>query len=52
MKGFMREIKSDSALSDRLREEDDQLRRQVAALFALLANIYGTDNLVLKAFKL
>lgn len=52
MKGFMREIKSDSALSDRLRDEDDQLRRQVAALFALLANIYGTDKLVLKAGKL
>mgnify|MGYP000875674470 CR=1 FL=1 len=40
MKGIMREIRSDNALSDRLRDEDDQLRRQVAALYALLANIY------------
>ncbi|HBE06944.1 MAG TPA: ATP-dependent protease, Lon family [Firmicutes bacterium] len=52
MKGIMREIRSDNALSDRLRDEDDQLRRQVAALYALLANIYGTDKLVLKAGKL
>ena len=32
-------------------QEDEQLQRQVAAVFALLANIYGSDKLVLKAGK-
>ncbi|MGE5527806.1 MAG: Lon family ATP-dependent protease [Patescibacteria group bacterium] len=32
-------------------QEDEQLHRQVAAVFALLANIYGSDKLVLKAGK-
>lgn len=52
MKGMARQIGSNNALNDRFLEEEDQLRRQVAALFALLANIFGTDKLVLKAGKL
>ncbi|MEW6307993.1 MAG: Lon family ATP-dependent protease [Bacillota bacterium] len=32
--------------------EEDQLRRQVNALFSLLSHIYGADKLVLKAGKL
>lgn len=32
--------------------EMNQLRRQVAALFSLLSNLYGSDKLVLKAGKL
>ncbi|MDI3280315.1 MAG: Lon family ATP-dependent protease [Bacillota bacterium] len=36
----------------RILSEEEQLRRQVAALFALLANLYGSDRLVLKAGKL
>lgn len=52
MKGVMRQVGSGNALNERFLEEEDQLRRQVAALFALLANIYGTDKLVLKAGKL
>ncbi len=38
-------------LHDRLLDED-QLERQVAAVFALLSNLYGSDRLVLKAGKL
>lgn len=52
MKGMARQLGSNNALNDRFLEEDDQIRRQVAALFALLANIFGTDKLVLKAGKL
>ena len=37
-------------LHQRLQDEE-QLQRQVAAVFALLANIYGSDKLVLKAGK-
>jgi len=33
-------------------EAEDQLHRQVTAIYNLLANIYGTDKLVLKAGKL
>lgn len=32
--------------------EQDQLKRQVAALYSLLANLYGSDKLVLRAGKL
>ena len=32
--------------------DEDLIRRQVAALYALLSNIYGTDKLILKAGKL
>lgn len=38
-------------LHDRLLDEE-QLSRQVAAVFALLSNIYGSDKLILKAGKL
>ncbi|MGE5604494.1 MAG: Lon family ATP-dependent protease [Bacteroidota bacterium] len=38
-------------LHDRLLDEE-QLSRQVAAVFALLSNLYGSDKLVLKAGKL
>lgn len=38
-------------LHDRLLDEE-QLQRQVAAVFALLSNLYGSDKLVLKAGKL
>lgn len=41
---------SRTTLHQRL-QEDEQLQRQVAAVFALLANIYGSDKLVLKAGK-
>lgn len=39
------------SLQERLLDEE-QLERQVAALFALLSNLYGADKLVLKAGKL
>jgi ATP-dependent Lon protease len=38
-------------LHDRLLDEE-QLSRQIAAVFALLSNLYGSDKLVLKAGKL
>ncbi|NLY74297.1 MAG: ATP-dependent protease, Lon family [Firmicutes bacterium] len=38
-------------LHDRLQDEE-QLSRQVAAVFALLSNLYGSDKLILKAGKL
>ncbi len=38
-------------LHDRLQDEE-QLSRQVAAVFSLLSNLYGSDKLVLKAGKL
>lgn len=37
--------------SDRLKGHD-QIKRQVAALYSLLANLYGSDKLVLRAGKL
>lgn len=43
--------KPNVSLQDRLLDEE-QLGRQVAAIFALLANLYGSDKLVLKAGKL
>lgn len=42
---------SNVPLHDRLLDEE-QLLRQVAAVFALLSNLYGSDKLVLKAGKL
>jgi ATP-dependent Lon protease len=38
-------------LHERLQDEE-QLKREVAAIFALLSNLYGSDKLVLKAGKL
>ena len=54
MKSFLEKfVKSagKTGLAEKLTEEE-QLRRQVSALFGLLSNIYGSDKLVLKAGKL
>lgn len=57
MKNILRKISVRSkpapsvSLHDRLLDEE-QLSRQVAAVFALLSNLYGSDKLVLKAGKL
>lgn len=42
---------SDRQSLHRRLQEDEQLHRQVTAVFNLLANIYGADKLVLKAGK-
>ncbi len=44
-------VRPDAALARRLTDEE-QLRRQVTALFSLLTNLFGADKLVLKAGKL
>ncbi|MCL6591678.1 MAG: Lon family ATP-dependent protease [Firmicutes bacterium] len=55
MKGLIRKLapqaKQTVPLHERLLDEE-QLNRQVAAIFALLSNLYGSDKLVLKAGKL
>lgn len=51
MKDLIQRIFSKSGL-DEQQLELNQLRRQVAALFSLLSNLYGADKLVLKAGKL
>lgn len=55
MKNLLKKItpgnKPNLTLQDRLLDEE-QLSRQVAAIFALLSNLYGSDKLVLKAGKL
>ena len=57
MKNILRKISVRSkpapsvSLHDRLLDEE-QLSRQVAAVFALLSNLYGSDKLVLKAGKI
>jgi len=55
MKGLIRKFgsntKSGLSLHERLLEEE-QLGRQVSAIYALLSNLYGSDKLVLKAGKL
>lgn len=58
MKNLLRKLsvrtkqnESNVPLHDRLLDEE-QLLRQVAAVFALLSNLYGSDKLVLKAGKL
>ncbi|NPV26760.1 MAG: ATP-dependent protease, Lon family [Firmicutes bacterium] len=51
MKGFIDKLLSQkSVLADKLTEEE-QLKRQVGALYNLLANLYGSDKLILKASK-
>ncbi|HBE79231.1 MAG TPA: ATP-dependent protease, Lon family, partial [Firmicutes bacterium] len=54
MKGFIKKITNNSKpvvpLHERLLD-DEQLTRQVAAVFALLSNLYGSDKLILKAGK-
>ena len=51
MKDLIQRIFNKSGL-DEEELEMNQMRRQVAALFSLLSNIYGSDKLVLKAGKL
>lgn len=51
MKDIIQRIFNKSGL-DEQELELNQLRRQVAALFSLLSNLYGADKLVLKAGKL
>ncbi|HEX3043255.1 MAG TPA: Lon family ATP-dependent protease [Bacillota bacterium] len=55
MKGLIQKLspqaKQTVPLHERLLDEE-QLNRQVAAIFALLSNLYGSDKLVLKAGKL
>jgi ATP-dependent Lon protease len=55
MKNFLKKVTSPSdnpvSLHKRL-VDDEQLVRQVAAIYALLSNLYGADKLVLKAGKL
>lgn len=53
MKGFLEKLmRADKAsLGERLGEEE-QLNRQVGALFGLLSHLYGADKLILRAGKL
>ncbi|HEY8463141.1 MAG TPA: Lon family ATP-dependent protease [Bacillota bacterium] len=55
MKNFLKRLSpraiNQVSLHKRLSDEE-QLARQVAAIYALLANLYGSDKLVLKAGKL
>ncbi|MGE5581590.1 MAG: Lon family ATP-dependent protease [Bacillota bacterium] len=55
MKGMLKKLfegsKPGIPLHERLLDEE-QLTRQVAAVFALLSNLYGSDKLILKAGKL
>ncbi|MGE5577935.1 MAG: Lon family ATP-dependent protease, partial [Syntrophothermus sp.] len=53
MKGIIKRlIDNDKTSLDKKLAEEEQLKRQVTALFGLLANLYGSDKLVLKAGKL
>ena len=54
MKSVLRGVGEESRISrrDRFPQEEDQLHRQVTALYSLLANLYGSDKLVMKAGKL
>lgn len=53
MKGIIRKSGENEAVeSAEVLPNEDQIRRQIAALYALLSNIYGTDKLILKAGKL
>lgn len=53
MKSFLEKFmnQNNKEMAGKLTEEE-QLKRQVAALYGLLSNIYGSDKLVLKAGKL
>ncbi|HBK67869.1 MAG TPA: hypothetical protein DDZ91_04440, partial [Firmicutes bacterium] len=54
MKSALRGIGEESqsvSWRDRFPQED-QLYRQVTAIYSLLANLYGSDKLVMKAGKL
>jgi ATP-dependent Lon protease len=55
MKGLIKKITNGSKTAIPLHErllDEEQLTRQVAAVFALLSNLYGSDKLILKAGKL
>ncbi|MDI6871487.1 MAG: Lon family ATP-dependent protease [Bacillota bacterium] len=53
MKGFIRRILEGKNLPEGERwSEEEQQKRQVAALFGLLSSLYGSDKLILKAGKL
>ncbi len=55
MKGIIRKFGSNTKPSPSLHErllDEEQLVRQVSAIYALLSNLYGSDKLVLKAGKL
>ncbi len=55
MKSVLRDVGEESrriSRRDRFPQEEDQLHRQVTALYSLLANLYGSDKLVMKAGKL
>lgn len=51
MKSFLKKIKVKSEPGTRFKEQD-QLQRQVNSLFNVLADIYGSDKIVLRAGKL
>lgn len=55
MKNLLKRITEGNKVSRSLHErllDEEQLARQVAAILALLSNLYGSDKLVLKAGKL
>lgn len=55
MKGLLKKLSRNSKQNVPLHErllDEEQLARQVSAIFALLSNLYGSDKLVLKAGKL
>jgi ATP-dependent Lon protease len=55
MKGLIKKLTNSSKTAIPLHErllDEEQLTRQVAAVFALLSNLYGSDKLILKAGKL
>lgn len=53
MKGFIRRLLESKSLPEGERwTEEEQQKRQVAALFGLLSSLYGSDKLILKAGKL
>src|SRR4051812_34831794 len=55
MKGLIKKLTNGSKTGIPLHErllDEEQLTRQVAAVFALLSNLYGSDKLILKAGKL
>lgn len=51
MKGLLTKWLNNNNTSERLPDEDEW-RREIDALYGLLANLYGTDKLVIKASKL
>lgn len=54
MKNFLEKFigSGKTELSNKITDHEEQLKRQVQALFGLLSNLYGPDKIVLKAGKL